>query len=144
MRRLEIIESQGVAAYDFRQQNDDYDIVVIGLKMPREVLYQRINARVDEMMTGGLEEEARRLYNRYGYVNALKAIGYKELIAYFEGKHNLTEAIRLIKRNTRRFAKRQMTWFRRDQRIVWFDISAHSRIEDTIYDIINYIKGKGF
>ena len=144
VRRLEILESGDPAAYDFRKPNDDYDIVIIGLKMPREALYQRIDSRVDEMMADGLAEEAERLYEQYGFVNALKGIGYKELIAHFDGEYDISEAVRLIKRNTRRFAKRQMTWFRRDPRITWFDISEYSRIEDTIYDIINHIIRKGF
>jgi tRNA dimethylallyltransferase len=144
VRRLEILESGETSAYDFRRPNDQFDILIIGLKMPREALYQRINERVDEMMSRGLVEEVRRVYDKYGYVHALKGIGYKELIAHFEGEYDIEEAVRLIKRNTRRFAKRQMTWFRSDPRIKWFDISEYSRIEEAIYDIINHIKGKGF
>ncbi len=144
VRRLEMLESGEPSSYDFRKPNENYDILIIGLMMPRETLYQRINERVDDMMDRGLVDEVLRIYERYGYVNALKGIGYKELIAYFESEYDIGEAVRLIKRNTRRFAKRQMTWFRRDPRIAWFNISQHSRIEDTIYDIINHIKGKGF
>ena len=144
IRRLEILESGSVPEYDFRRPNDEDDIIIIGLRMPRAILYERINARVDEMLEAGLASEVRRLYQRHGFVNALKGIGYKELIAYFNGEYGIDEAIRLIKRNTRRYAKRQMTWFRRDERIVWFDILNYARIEDAICDIIKYIKGKGF
>lgn len=144
IRRLEVLETGEDASYDFRRYNEDCDYIIIGLSMPRETLYERINMRVDAMVRQGLLDEARRVYGQYGEVNALKAIGYKELIPHFKGEYGLDEAIGLIKRNTRRFAKRQITWFKRDERIVWFDISRYSCIEDTINDIIIYIKGKGF
>ncbi len=144
IRRLEIIESSGECAYDFRRMNTKDDFLLIGLGMPRETLYKRTNARVDQMVADGLVEEARRLYNEYGMVNALKAIGYKEFFACFDGELSLEKAIDLIKRNTRRYAKRQMTWFKRDERIKWVDIGASPCIEDTINDIIKIIKEKGF
>lgn len=144
IRRLEIVETKGETAYDFRQPNTDDEFLLIGLTMPRDILYKRIDARVNEMIQMGLVDEARRVYDTFGDIHALKAIGYKELIAFFRGETGLDEAIALIKRNTRRFAKRQMTWFRRDERMVWFDVCAHSCIEDTINDIMLYIKGKGF
>jgi len=144
IRRLEIIETKGESAYEFRQSNTDDDYLMIGLTLPRDILYKRINARVDDMIQMGLVDEARRVYDAYGDINALKAIGYKELIAYFKGETGLDEAVSLVKRNTRRFAKRQMTWFRRDKRIVWFDVCTHPCIEDTINDIMLYIKRKGF
>ncbi len=144
IRRLEILETTGDTQYDFRKYNDDYEYLIIGLTMPRDILYKRINLRVDGMIEEGLVDEARKLYKIFGEVNALKAIGYKELISYFKGEYDAEEAVRLIKRNTRRFAKRQMTWFKREERMKWFDISRYSCIEDTINDIIIYIKGKGF
>lgn len=144
IRRLEIIEAQGAPEYNFRQYNDRDDYIILGLTMPRDMLYKRIEARVDGMMEAGLLNETKALYEAYGDVNALKAIGYKELVSYIHGEYELEEAVRLIKRNTRRFAKRQFTWFKRDERINWFDISKCSCIEDTINDIIIYIKGKGF
>lgn len=142
IRRLEIIEKTGVSSYDFRKPNSIDDYVIIGLTVPRELLYKRIESRVDDMIQNGLVEEARHIYNTFGEVGALKAIGYKELVACFKGETTLDEAICLIKRNTRRFAKRQMTWFRRDERIKWFDISTC--IESTINNIMIYINGKGF
>lgn len=144
IRRLEIIETGGQAEYNFRQYNDSYDYIMIGLTMPREMLYKRINERVDNMVQQGLLDEAQRVYNTYGNVNAMHAIGYKELVSYINGECGIEEAAEFIKRNTRRYAKRQMTWFRRDERIAWFDISNYSCIEDTINDIIIYIKRKGF
>ena len=144
IRRLEIIESGHVPEYDFRRRSENNDVIIIGLKMPRAVLYDRINKRVDDMLKAGLADEVRYLYEQYGFVNAFKGIGYKELIAHFNREYSIEEAVRLIKRNTRRYAKRQMTWFRRDERIVWFDILDYARIEDAVCDIIKYIKGKGF
>jgi tRNA dimethylallyltransferase len=144
IRRLEIIESCGECAYNFRDKNTRDNFIMIGLKMPRELLYARINERVNHMIESGLVDEARRLLDRYGQVNALKAIGYKEWAPYFTGSATQHETVELIKRNTRRYAKRQMTWFNRDDRINWFDLSTSLCIEDTINDIIKIIKEKGF
>jgi len=144
IRRLEILENGGECAYDFRRFNTRDDYLIFGLKMPREMLYERINLRVEQMLENGLVEEAQNLYNKFGMTNALKAIGYKELFSYFNGGMSLIEAAELIKRNTRRYAKRQMTWFRRDERIKWIDVSKSASIEDTINDIIKIIKEKGF
>lgn len=96
-----------------------FDIVKIGLTRPRAELYGRINSRVDAMMRDGLEAEARRLYP-YRHLNALNTVGYKEMFAYFDGTYDLPTAVEKIKRNTRVYARKQMTWFRRDDTIVWF------------------------
>ena len=96
-----------------------FEILKIGLNLPREELYNRINQRVDKMVHNGLVEEARDLY-KYKELNALNTVGYKELFSHFEGEISLDKAIELIKRNTRRFAKRQLTWFQRDKNIQWF------------------------
>ena len=96
-----------------------FDIIKIGVDLPREVLYDRINRRVDAMMAAGLEAEARRVYE-HRRLNALQTVGYKELFEYFDGTIGLDEAVELIKRNSRRYAKRQLTWFRRDPKIRWF------------------------
>ncbi len=95
-------------------------ILKIGLNMDRELLYSRINKRVDIMVSEGLEQEARDLYPLKDY-NALNTVGYKEFFDYFENKHSKETAIELIKRNTRRYARRQLTWFRRDKEIIWFE-----------------------
>ena len=144
IRRLEIIEQGGSLDYDFRKKKEGYDILVIGLRIPRDILYKRTDERVDLMLQTGLEEEVKRLYDRFGNTPALKAIGYKELIGYFNKEYDYNEAVRLIKRNTRRFAKRQLTWFNRDSRIKWFDVNNVSNAENIISQITEYIKEKGF
>ena len=144
IRRLEIIETTGPEAYDFQKPREDIETAMIGLTMPRVMLYERINNRVDLMVKNGLVEEARMLYNEYGETGAMKAIGYKELCDYFQGNTTLEEAVATIKRNTRRYAKRQVTWFKRDSRLKWFDVSKHQSIEDINQEIMNVIRRKGF
>jgi tRNA dimethylallyltransferase len=97
----------------------NFNIIKIGLERDREELYKRINRRVDEMLLIGLVDEAKSFYE-FRHLNALNTVGYKELFDYFENRHDFEEAIRLIKRNTRRYAKRQMTWFKRDEETIWF------------------------
>ncbi len=96
-----------------------FEIVKIGVDLPREELYDRINRRVDQMLADGLEAEARALYP-YRELNALQTVGYREFFDYFDGRTNYDEAVELIKRNSRRYAKRQLTWFRRDPEVRWF------------------------
>ena len=96
-----------------------FEIVKIGIDLPRDVLYDRINRRVDRMLADGLEAEARALYP-YRELNALKTVGYREFFDYFDGRIGYDEAVELIKRNARRYAERQLTWFRRDSEIRWF------------------------
>jgi tRNA dimethylallyltransferase len=96
-----------------------FDIIKIATDMPRDVLYERINRRVDMMIEDGLVEEARAVYHKR-HLNALQTVGYREMFDYFDGKITLDEAIELIKRNSRHYAKRQMTWFRRDSEMAWF------------------------
>ena len=109
-----------------------FNIVKIATDMPRDILYERINKRVDIMVEEGLVEEVRNLYPKRE-LNALQTVGYRELFDYFDGKCSMEDAIELIKRNSRRYAKRQMTWFRRDEEFRWF---APSDIEG----IIKYIQ----
>jgi tRNA dimethylallyltransferase len=115
-----------------RQTLRSFEIVKIGLDLPREELYERINNRVDKMMSQGLLEEAKRLYPQR-HLNALNTVGYKELFRDFDGEWSLDFAVQMIKQNSRRYAKRQLTWFRRDDSIRWF-----SPFE--IPEIIEYIK----
>ena len=96
-----------------------FEIVKIGIDLPRDVLYDRINRRVDRMLADGLEADARALYPSRE-LNALKTVGYREFFDYFDGRIGYDEAVELIKRNSRRYAKRQLTWFRRDSEIRWF------------------------
>ena len=97
----------------------DFNILKIGLERNRNELYDRINKRVDLMLEQGLIEEARR-FHKDKHLNSLNTVGYKELFAYFDKEYDLEEAVRLIKRNSRRYAKRQMTWFKRDNDFRWF------------------------
>ena len=96
-----------------------FGIVKIGVDLPRSELYDRINRRVDRMLADGLEAEARAMYP-YRELNALQTVGYREFFDYFDGRTSYDEAVELIKRNSRRYAKRQLTWFRRDPEIRWF------------------------
>ena len=98
-----------------------FDIEKTGLTRPREELYERIDRRVDGMMDSGLEEEARSLLP-YRNLPALNTVGYKEMFGYFDGEYDRDEAVRLIKRNTRHYAKKQMTWWRRDPEIEWIEL----------------------
>ena len=106
----------------------EFRIVKIGLNMERDLLYDRINKRVDLMMQQGLPEEVKSL-SEYSHLNALNTVGYKELFSYLRGECSLDEAAELIKRNTRRYAKRQLTWFMRDEEICWFAPDETSGID---------------
>jgi tRNA dimethylallyltransferase len=122
MRALEACICSGKPYSSLRKNFEKsrlFDIVKIGLTIDRNLLYDRINLRVDKMMNAGLENEAKKLY-RFKELNALRTVGYRELFDCFDGKTNLEEAIELIKRNTRRYAKRQITWFARYPEIKWF------------------------
>ena len=132
IRALEIYESSGKAKSeqaDEARQEGPYHVLVYGLTMPREQMYARINARVNAMVASGLVEEVQRLLARgiepRQEGGAMQAIGYKEIVAALRGEMPLDKAIDLIKQGTRRYAKRQWTWFRRDPRTVWFDWSAY-------------------
>jgi len=123
MRALEICESTGQPYSAFltkQKRKRDFRIIKTGLQRPREELFERINLRVDQMIRDGLEEEARKLFD-LRHVNALNSVGYREFFDFFEGKISREKTIELIKRNTRRFAKRQMTWWGKDEAIIWFD-----------------------
>ena len=109
------------------RQKREFNIVKIGTQMQRELLYDRIDRRVDMMIDLGLEQEARKVYH-LRHLNSLQTVGYREMFDYFDGKTTREEAIELIKRNSRRYAKRQMTWFRRDEEIAWFSPSEREKI----------------
>ncbi len=123
MRALEVLRATGKSILHFRKgekQQRNFNIVKIGLELPREQLYAQINHRVDEMMNAGQLEEAQRLFE-YRRINALQTVGYRELFAYFNGEVDLQTAVETIKKNTRHYAKRQLTWFKRDLSIQWFN-----------------------
>ncbi len=101
------------------QKLRSYKILKIGLERERHELYTRINQRVEQMLDEGLINEAKQ-FREFKDLNALNTVGYKELFSYFDGEYDLDEAVRLIKRNSRRYAKRQITWFKRDNKIKWF------------------------
>jgi len=122
MRALEVCRTTGKSFSSFRnktKQKRNFECIKIALKLEREVLYERINRRVDTMLLAGLEAEAREMY-AHRHLNALQTVGYKEWFDFFEGNIDKNEAIRLIKRNTRRYAKRQLTWLRRETDFSWF------------------------
>lgn len=119
---LEICHMTGQTYTSFRtghKKERPYKIIKIGLNSERELLYDRINKRVDTMMKNGLADEARRLYP-IRHLNALNTVGYKELFTHFDGTWTLEEAVERIKGNTRRYARKQLTWFKKDSSITWF------------------------
>lgn len=121
-----------------------YDLTVIGLNMTREILYQRINERVDIMIEAGLEQEVRRLLAKGCTTDlvAMKSLGYKQMAAYIQGEYDLEEAIYLIKRDTRHFAKRQLTLFKKIPGIIWYDVTEYASTEMLMEDIYNDVAGK--
>ena len=114
---------------EFIKSDSPYRLAIVGLSMPRELLYDRIEQRVDTMISNGLVYEVQRLLDKRINPNSpsLQGLGYKEIIGYINGEHSIEQAIALIKLNTRHFAKRQITWFKRDKRTVWFDVSQCSK-----------------
>lgn len=123
IRALEICRSTGKPYSSFRKKENakrPFETIYIGLSAEREKVYDRINRRVDLMMEEGLLEEARTLYPQRD-LNALNTVGYKEIFRYLDGDWSLEKAVEEIKKNTRRFAKRQFTWFKKNQEIHWFD-----------------------
>ena len=122
MRALEVMEATGKSILDFhgKQHTErDFSISIIGLTLPKEQLHRNINNRVDKMIEAGLVEEVKSLLP-FRHVNALQTVGYSEIFEYLDNNLTLEQAIEKIKTNTRRYAKRQMTWFRKDTRIQWF------------------------
>lgn len=138
IRALEICISTGKPFSSFLNKHKSkrpFKTIAIGLHADREIIYSRINKRVDIMIEEGLIDEAKELYP-YKSLNALNTVGYKELFNYFDGNWTLDFAISEIKKNTRRFAKRQLTWFKKDKSILWFDF------EPSIEEIISEINKK--
>lgn len=132
LRALEVCISTGLPYSSMRtgeKRQRPFNIIKLGIDMERERLYERINRRVDVMMQMGLEQEARAVYH-LRELNSLQTVGYREMFDYFDGTISRDEAIELIKRNSRRYAKRQMTWFRRDEDIKWVDTANKQIIEE--------------
>lgn len=132
LRALEVCISTGLPYSTMRtgvKHQRPFEIIKLGIDMEREILYDRINRRVDIMMQMGLEQEARAVYH-LRRLNSLQTVGYREMFDYFDGTISRDEAVELIKRNSRRYAKRQMTWFRRDEEIKWVDTANKQIIEE--------------
>jgi tRNA dimethylallyltransferase len=137
---LEICYMTGKPYTSFRtneKKERPFRIVKIAVTRLREELYQRINTRVDQMINDGLVDEAKALYHRRG-LNALNTVGYKEMFNFLDGVWTFEEAIERLKGNTRRYARKQLTWFKKDSQLKWFDLTGHTINED-ITNIINYL-----
>ncbi|KGA98515.1 tRNA delta(2)-isopentenylpyrophosphate transferase [Alkalihalobacillus alcalophilus ATCC 27647 = CGMCC 1.3604] len=144
IRALEVFKVTGIS-FTKQQKNmpeeERYHLAMIGLTMPREQLYERINSRVDMMVKNGLIEEVEHLYNQgIKDVQSVQAIGYKELYSYFDGLYSLEEAIEKLKQNSRRYAKRQYTWFRNKTNTTWFDVSE-GLTEKVFLQISEFVEG---
>ncbi len=134
MRALELNYSTGQTLDKLRKKNKlthSFNIVKIGLELDREVLYHRIDNRMNAMIEAGLFEEAKRFYPQRE-LNSLQTVGYQEIFGYLDGRYDKDEAIRLLKRNSRRYAKRQMTWFKKDKEIKWFGSNQFNDILEEI------------
>ncbi|WP_130275871.1 tRNA (adenosine(37)-N6)-dimethylallyltransferase MiaA [Cecembia calidifontis] len=142
MRAIEVCLGTGKLYSTFRQKKKierPFHIIKVGLNRDREELYQRIDQRMEEMIAEGLFEEAERLFP-YRHLNALQTVGYSEVFGYLEGNYDKEEAIRLLKRNSRRYAKRQLTWFRKDPEITWFHPDQELEIMAFVQEKIRFLK----
>ena len=146
IRALEILHTSGKTMSQHLQEQKRelvYNAVLIGLTMDRDTLYARINQRVDMMMEAGLLPEVKRLYDRnVRDCQSIQAIGYKELYAYFDGFVTLSDAVDQLEQNSRRYAKRQLTWFRNKMQVAWFDMTPPVDMELKKKEIFTHIAGK--
>lgn len=143
IRGIEVYRTTGTALSEWQRRSrlapPEYDLCMLGLHWSRRILYQRINRRVEQMLDQGLLQEAQRLYDEGLSPTAAQAIGYKELFPYFSGEISIETAVENIQRETRRYAKRQMTWLRRDARIHWLTATENQRAEDMAEQAIGQI-----
>ncbi|HMR55961.1 MAG TPA: tRNA (adenosine(37)-N6)-dimethylallyltransferase MiaA [Cyclobacteriaceae bacterium] len=131
IRALELNRAWQKPMHELRKKKKlkhSFQVIKIGIELNREDIYKRIDARMDDMIASGLFEEAEKFYPLRN-LNALQTVGYREIFGFMDNLYNKEEAIRLLKRNSRHYAKRQLTWFRKDQEIVWFDGSKPGKIE---------------
>lgn len=146
IRALEIMHTTGKKAAEHQEKQSPemlYDTAIIGLTMDRNLLYSRIDMRVDLMVKQGLIEEVKYFHEKnLRNVQSIQAIGYKELYEYFDGEISLDEAIGNLKQNSRRYAKRQLTWFRNKMNVEWFDMSESKNSEKKFAEISRFIEGK--
>lgn len=144
MRALEVHKSAGRPIWEVQKDHKrkvDVNFIQFGLNWNREILYENIELRVDSMIEKGLVEEVKSIISNYNSsLNSLNTVGYKEIIEYLENKISLERAVELIKRNTRRYAKRQMTWFRKDDRIKWFNINSSDDLKEIENSIFKQLK----
>lgn len=150
IRALEFYHQNGtpISAHNEEQKQNEspYALAYFVLNMPRELLYQRIDLRVDQMLEEGLLEEVKALQKEgcHRGMVSMQGLGYKEILAYLEGEYPLEEAVRILKRDTRHFAKRQLTWFRRESEVVWVDKDRFNYEEDQILGyMLSTCKDKG-
>jgi tRNA dimethylallyltransferase len=144
IRALEVYQITGSTISDLQKANLEprFKSIIVGLSWERRVLYDRINKRVDWMLDRGLLEEVKQLLKK-GYtsnLNALQTVGYQEVFKYLDGKLTFDEMVELIKQNSRRYAKRQLTWFRRDVRIKWFEVHNEDDLSTISRNIFNYFQ----
>jgi len=148
IRALEVYYESGKKMSEFHNEKIEIDFVTIqiGLLLERKYLYRRINERVDEMFANGLSDEVENLQTKgYNYKthNSLNTVGIKEVIKYFEGEYDFETMKELIKQNTRRYAKRQMTWFRKDKRINWIEVGEDSDVKNLADETLTFFKCAG-
>lgn len=139
MRALEIWRGTGQKFSSFRvksKKQRPFEVIKIGLERDREELYSRIDLRMDQMIAAGLFDEADALFNKRN-LNALRTVGYTEVFGFLEGNYDREEAVRLLKRNSRRYAKRQMTWFKKDESIQWFSPEMPDEIQEFLVNQID-------
>lgn len=145
IRALEVYESTGIKFSEAANEREGkllYDVALVGLTMDRDKLYERINMRVDIMLEEGLLQEVKNLYNiGINDCQSIQAIGYKELYSYLDGNISFEEAVQQLKQNSRRYAKRQLTWFRNKMEVTWFDMTEHS-VEEKLSEILTFVAGK--
>lgn len=144
IRALEVYHVTSIPFSKWQKQKEEspYNLIVIGLEMERELLYNRINQRVDEMIHKGLIEEVKKFHDaKLRDCQSLQAIGYKEIYAALDGETSMEEAIALLKRNSRRYAKRQFTWFKNKMEVQWFDMTKQP-FDKVLQEISTYVAGK--
>lgn len=147
IRALEVYKNTGKTISEYQKQSKErekeFNTAYIGLTMDRQLLYSRINSRVDKMFEAGLIDEVKAL-KEMGYTKnmvSMQGIGYKEIFDYLENKYTIEETKDIIKQSSRRYAKRQLTWFRRDENIYWVEVDKYPSINEITEKIIDYIEG---
>ena len=148
VRALEVYESSGRPKSELDKESMENELrfnpIILGLTWDRRTLYKRIELRVDHMIELGLIDEVKKLLDM-GYSKnlvSMQGLGYKEIVKYLQGEYDLEEAIEVLKRDTRHFAKRQLTWFRKNQEIKWFEMEEYQSLDELEEAMINYLKGK--